>query len=560
MSQKLKTLLKNDNFVNNQNYIFDHSKKKSILWYAYSTKQNRGLLQKKLYYMRNTSNNWYKSWRLYKGNFWYVEKPSLRLKAQSFFTENNFYIWGYLWLILFIVALLYWWNLTETIVYNWVETVRNINLSELNLFQRFNELRLFLLFPVGFLVFAITKDLVVDYHENEYYLFLEKVNSDNIIIYRNTKWWYRVKIDNRIHCTIASFITLIIVWIILSPLFEKMKMSSRNRCIETYFSVSDLNFKENKTQQEKQKVQTINNKALWYCNDYLISSWTRDAEILRYIGHIYNMWLWEEERAIKSYLKAVELNPQDYKSYNNLWAIYEKLYQDNWDSNNLDQAFEFAKNAFAINKDDFYREGLLIKYHNKINKEKKSWDNKELIQLLEEAVKLDTINYWMNYIVGSAYADLFASEKNTEYFNKADLLFTRSFRNKKLSSYLETFDWSKRWIYYQIGLVNYNAWIYEYQWKYTNKNVDFLNRSIDYIKQWMKINKFLHSDDKEFKINSLSVLQLNYQMLFALEGNNEDWKKSIDYWEEILKLLSVDNVKEREQITKNIEMIRTTLK
>jgi len=183
-------------------------------------------------------------------------------------------------------------------------------------------------------------------------------------------------------------------------------LTLKNLCISRYLNYKYLVLNKEKTENEKNIIKKWSNEAISYCDFYLEKEkkdkyviW--DAETYKYIWHIYNLWLWNNEKAEYFYLKAIKINPYDYKSYNNLSAIYRQIFENNNNENTLFKYIEYAKKAFQINSSDFFRENFIISYNVAINYYSKINNYSKFKEYSDKALKLDTINFWIKKIITS---------------------------------------------------------------------------------------------------------------------------------------------------------------
>ncbi len=169
----IEQLLKNKNFRNNQNYIISKKKKKKAIQYAYIKNKN--------YY--NVYNNWNNrlTRKLYIGEIWYIKKWfNYKYNFNFFFL----FIFPLLFFIIIINIIINWWILTKTTIVWWKTTTETIILDNLTIFERLNEMWMFFLLPLIFIIIQ----LFLYYYNKRFYknhlVFMNKINSNNIYLYR----------------------------------------------------------------------------------------------------------------------------------------------------------------------------------------------------------------------------------------------------------------------------------------------------------------------------------------------------------------------------------------
>lgn len=311
-------------------------------------------------------------------------------------------------------------------------------------------------------------------------------------------------------------------------------LTLKNLCISRYLNFKYLVLNTEKNEKEKNIIKNWSNEALLYCNAYLEKEkkdkyiiW--DAETYKYIWHIYNLWLWNIGKAKDFYLKSIKINPYDYKSFNNLSAIYRKIFEKNKKEEDLSKNIEYAEKFFLLKNNDFFRENLIISYHLAINYYVSKNNFSKFKENADKALKVDTINFWIKYIIASKYLDFYTKTENEEYYNKAEKYLKEELKEEIISNKL-----TKRWQYYKLSLLYF-------RYSKINNSKSKINDSIKIMEKWIKTNKLNNNDELNFKVDWLSLIQSNYHLLYIITNDKKYLQEIMNYWNEILENLSGKN-------------------
>jgi len=426
--------------------------------------------------------------------------------------------------------------------------MQSINLLHLNVLDRLNTLKIFIFIPsILFITFFINEE-IIKYTEKKYYLFQLKPYSSKIIIYKKEGEKPIIKMADKYLYKISYlliFMLLTVTWL----QYYSFGKTTENLCLLWYSLVNESKKQADKTLEEKLKITNISKDTIRLCKLYLkesqnISSLPNKknirlffkiktnnkskAEILRYIWDIYLKGLLDNDMAKKYYLKAIAAKQSDYASYDNILSIFDKTYKNTRNLKDLDELLKFSEKSFTLDNNRF-RQQLLMTYEYKIFYAKQN-NNNELVQKYwEKSLELDTINFWMNYVVWKNYLDIYNETKSLKIFNKAEKTFQEMLNSQKW--------WKRFWslsekhtkAHYNLGLLYYYAWMYD-------NNIEKINNSIEVLSKGLKEDyHYLIWDKNAF----LPLLKKLYNHGFLVTGNEyyKQWWKLIESYENFYETL-----------------------